>query len=117
MPDRYTFIFFGLMNLLVLPFVWFFYVETAGRTLEEINLLFTSDSMLVSKNMAEYDRRVAEAGGNIAVAARKLLDEVDGLEGHDPARILGVNTAFTNEKEHVVGVENLEKNSDGSRSL
>lgn len=41
-------------------------------------MLFTSDSLLVSKNMAEYHRRIAEAGGSVAVAARQLLDEVDG---------------------------------------
>lgn len=74
----WSFIFFGCMNFVVMPIVHFFYVETAGRSLEEVDLLFTSDSPFVSANMAEYDRRVAEAGGNIAVAARTLLDEVDG---------------------------------------
>ena len=85
---RYTFIFFGVMNLVCMPLVWFFYVETAGCSLEEINLLFASDSILSSKNMAEYERRVAEAGGNKAVAARRLLDEVDGLTELDPARVI-----------------------------
>ena len=74
-----TFLFFGCMNILSAPIVWFFYPEVAGKSLEEINLLFTSDSVLVSNNMMEYERRVDQAGGNVAIAARKLLDEVDEL--------------------------------------
>jgi hypothetical protein len=74
----WSFIFFGAMNIVVMPIIHFFYPETAGRSLEEVDLLFTSDSPFVSKNMAEYNRRVAEADGSIAVAARNLLDEVDG---------------------------------------
>lgn len=75
----WTFIFFGLMNIAVMPLIWLFYVEPARHSLEEVNLLFTSDSPLVSRNVAEYDRRVAAAGGNTAVAARRLMEEVDGL--------------------------------------
>jgi hypothetical protein len=90
---RHTFIFFGIMNLVCMPLVWFFYVETAGCSLEEINLLFAHDSILASKNMAEYKRRVAEAGGNKAVAARRLLDEVDGLTELDPARVIPTEVA------------------------
>ena len=70
-----------------MPIIHFFYPETAGRSLEEVDLLFTSDSLLVSKNMAEYNRRIAEAGGNVAVAARRLLDEVNGEGNLDPRRI------------------------------
>jgi MFS family permease len=83
----WSFVFFGCMNFVVMPIIHFFYPETAGRSLEEVDLLFASDSLLVSKNMAEYNRRVAEAGGNIAVAARKLLDEVDGEDKLDPRRV------------------------------
>ena len=81
-----AFLFFGCMNILATPIIYYFYPEVAGKSLEEVNLLFTSDSLLVSKNMAEYHRRVAEAGGNIAVAARQLLDEVDGTTHLDPRR-------------------------------
>lgn len=73
----WSFIFFGCMNFVCMPIIHFFYPETAGRSLEEVDLLFASDSLLVRKNMAEYDRRVAAAGGNVVVAARQLLDEVD----------------------------------------
>ena len=39
--------------------------------------MFASDSILVSKNMAEYQRMVDAAGGSVALAARRLLNEVD----------------------------------------
>ena len=74
----YTFIFFGCMNFVAIPLIYFFYVETAGRSLEEVNLLFTSDSQFVKANMREYERRLDDAGGNVAVAARRLIEEVDG---------------------------------------
>lgn len=78
-----TFIFFGFMNILSYPIIYLLYPETAGRTLEEVNLLFTSDSLLVSKNMEEFHRRIAEANGSAAVAARRLFDEVNAIEdGH-----------------------------------
>ncbi|GAA5898032.1 hypothetical protein JCM6882_003311 [Rhodosporidiobolus microsporus] len=35
-----TFAFFGVMNLLFLPVIQFFYIETSGRSLEEIDIIF-----------------------------------------------------------------------------
>ncbi|KIY64148.1 general substrate transporter [Cylindrobasidium torrendii FP15055 ss-10] len=35
-----TFLFFGIINLCFFPFIWFFYVETKGRSLEEIDVIF-----------------------------------------------------------------------------
>ncbi|KAH9896251.1 general substrate transporter [Xylariomycetidae sp. FL2044] len=73
-----TFIFFGAMNIVAMPIIYFLYPEVAKRSLEEVNLLFTSESLLVSKNMSEYHKRLERAGGSVAVAARTLLREVDG---------------------------------------
>jgi MFS family permease len=83
----WSFIFFGCMNFVVMPIIHLFFPETARRSLEEVDLLFADDSVLVAKNMAEHDRRVAEAGGNVAVAARRLLDEVNGEAHLDPRRV------------------------------
>ena len=82
-----SFLFFGCMNIVATPIIYFLYPETGSRSLEEVNLIFTSESLLVSKNMLEYQRRVDEAGGSVPVAARRLLDEVDGLTHLDPRRI------------------------------
>jgi sugar porter (SP) family MFS transporter len=35
-----VYLFFALVNLLAVPFGWFFYVETAGRELEEIDVIY-----------------------------------------------------------------------------
>jgi hypothetical protein len=70
-----------------LPIIYFIYPEVSGKSLEEINLLFTSDSLLVSENMKEYHRLLDESGGNVAVAERRLLDLVDAeVEGKEPSR-------------------------------
>ncbi|PHH72540.1 hypothetical protein CDD82_5920 [Ophiocordyceps australis] len=78
-----TYIFFGAINIMSIPIVWLFYPETANRSLEQVSLLFTADGLLVKDNMAEYERRISQAGGNVAVAARRLLQEVDGDKGTD----------------------------------
>lgn len=111
-----TFIFFGCMNIAAMPIIWFFYVETAGRSLEEINLLFTSESLLVPQNMAEYERRIAEAGGNVAVAERQLFDEVDGITDLDPRRITSVAALEKGGKVNAQSAH-VEKDSTTSNSL
>lgn len=69
------------------PIIYLVYPEVSGRTLEEVNLLFTSDSLLVRDNMKEYHRMIDEAGGNVAVAERRLLDMVDAeAAGHEEDR-------------------------------
>lgn len=73
-----TYVFFGSLNIVALPIVWLTYPEVAGRSLEQVSLLFTSDSIFVNKNMDDYERRMDQAGGNVAIAVRRLLDEVDG---------------------------------------
>lgn len=35
-----TYLVFAIINACFLPFIWFFYVETKGRSLEEIDLIF-----------------------------------------------------------------------------
>ncbi|KAK5215854.1 hypothetical protein LTR96_011320 [Exophiala xenobiotica] len=72
-----TFLVFACLNVVSFPIVWFFYPETTGRSLEEMNLVFASPSLLVSKNMEEYQRMIDSAGGSVPLAARRLLDEVD----------------------------------------
>jgi hypothetical protein len=38
--NEYTFLLFALANMIFLPVIYFFYPETAGRTLEELDVLF-----------------------------------------------------------------------------
>jgi MFS family permease len=81
-----TFLLFGCFNIISMPVVWFAFPETAGKSLEEVNLLFCSDSVLVKDNMREYQRMMDEAGGNVAVATRRLLDIVDEENGEPEKR-------------------------------
>ncbi|KAG8412551.1 hypothetical protein J3459_015926 [Metarhizium acridum] len=84
-----TYVFFGALNIVAFPIVWLTYLEVAGRSLEEVSLLFTSDSIFVSKNMDDYERRMHQADGNVAIAVRPLLDEVDG----ESSPVLSIETA------------------------
>lgn len=71
-----TLIVFGAFNFVSLPLIYFF-PETSGRSLEEVNLLFSSSSPFVSANEKEYKGMLEEAGGNVAVADRRMMEKVD----------------------------------------
>ncbi|KAL2367039.1 hypothetical protein RJZ56_000126 [Blastomyces dermatitidis] len=55
--------FFSAWNAILIPFIWFFYPETAGRSLEEINHIF-------AKGYVEKMNYV-----KVAKALPKLTDE------------------------------------------
>jgi len=74
---------FASFNFCSLPLVYLFFPETNGRTLEEINLLFAAHSPIVSANEREFRRMLDEAGGNVAVAERRLVEELDALAGEE----------------------------------
>lgn len=75
-----TLVLFGCFNFASLPLVFFFFPETLGRSLEEVNLLFAAQSPYVSANEKEYRRRVADAGGDVTAAERRLLEQIDGRD-------------------------------------
>ncbi|CEJ81610.1 hypothetical protein VHEMI01730 [[Torrubiella] hemipterigena] len=76
-----TYIFFAGINIVVAPLVWLFFPEVANRSLEEVSLLFTSESLFARDNMKEFHKRVGTAGGDVAAAARALLEEAAKAEG------------------------------------
>lgn len=51
---------FGAINFLSIPMVWALYPETANRTLEEMDLLFTSKSPWVWDEEAHFKKLQAE---------------------------------------------------------
>ncbi|PLW58331.1 hypothetical protein PCANC_00559 [Puccinia coronata f. sp. avenae] len=51
----WTFILFGLLNFFTLPNIYFLYPESAGRSLEDMDILFESDSIFVHK--ANYQQK------------------------------------------------------------
>lgn len=76
-----TLIVFGCFNFASLPLVYYFFPETLGRSLEEVNLLFAAQSPWVQANEEEYQRRVADAARNVAAAERRLLEEIESKDG------------------------------------
>jgi len=75
-----TLIVFASFNVACLPLVYFFFPETNGRTLEEINLLFTSESPLVLANENAFADRLIQAGGGVTEAERQLAAELETPE-------------------------------------
>ena len=79
---------FGICNIITLPMVYCFYPETNQRTLEEINLVFSSDSIWTwdaernfekSKNMQDSAGLLPGAGGSGSEGEQTLLDPETGL--------------------------------------
>lgn len=42
-----TFLLFGALNFVAIPFVWALYPETMNKTLEELDVIFSTRSLLV----------------------------------------------------------------------
>ena len=80
-----TLMIFACFNVAAIPLVYFFFIETANRSLEEINLLFSLDNPLVSANEKAYAKMIEDANGNVAVAERRLMDSVDEANGEKDA--------------------------------
>ena len=55
-----TYYVFGAALLIYIPIIYTFFPETAGRTLEEIDFLFASNSMLTWNEEREFEKRKAD---------------------------------------------------------
>ena len=95
---------FGICNIITLPMVYCLYPETNQRTLEEINLVFSSDSIWTwdaERNFKELNNMQGDSAGLLPVAGaggsgdegleRPLLDPEFGLprESDVPAVLSG----------------------------
>ncbi|KAI9480590.1 MAG: general substrate transporter [Benjaminiella poitrasii] len=54
-----TFLIFGVFNFLAIPIVWALYPETSNKTLEELDVVFSTKSMLVWRADRELSHRLA----------------------------------------------------------
>jgi uncharacterized RDD family membrane protein YckC len=43
-----TYLFFAAWNAIFIPVIWFFYPETSGRSLEEIDLIFATGVIMTT---------------------------------------------------------------------
>lgn len=60
-----TFLIFGAFNFLAIPIVWALYPETSNKTLEELDVVFSTKSLLVWN--AEKELAAARSNGNTEV--------------------------------------------------
>ncbi|KZT00617.1 general substrate transporter [Laetiporus sulphureus 93-53] len=65
---------FGAINFVTIPIVWAFYPETANRTLEEMDHLFTSRSPFVWDEEAHF-RLWKEGNGMVTTVAKGTINE------------------------------------------
>lgn len=71
-----TFYVFGICNIISIPIVWAFYPESNQRTLEEMNLLFASDSWFNWEAEKTY-ARLKEENPELIQAARRGSTVID----------------------------------------
>ena len=97
---------FGICNIITIPMVYCLYPETNQRTLEEINLVFSSDSIWTweaehnfkTLKTQESDGLLPAGGGE---GEQTLLDHETGLprESDIPAVLSGTNGSDEVQKE------------------
>lgn len=116
-----TYLFFAVMNASFLPVIWFFYPETAHRSLEEIDIIFAKGSV---ENMS-YVKAAAElpflSDAEVESEALRygLIDTVERVHHHGGDAELqkddgGIRhrTSTGTEKAHVSG-----NDSDGVETV
>lgn len=64
----WVFILFSAFNFIMLIPVYLFYVETAGRHLEDLDILFASDSPLAHKAEKEFSAKKRALGFSATIA-------------------------------------------------
>lgn len=80
-----TFYIFGACNVITIPMVWALYPESNQRTLEEMDLLFASDSIWNWEAEKNY-KRLVEENPQIVQAAKRSQSVVDPETGRVGAR-------------------------------
>ncbi|KAK9489788.1 general substrate transporter [Lipomyces doorenjongii] len=71
----WVFILFALINLAMLIPIYFFYIETANRPLEHLDVLFASKSPLVWRAEKEFAEKLNERMDNLAIMNAKMEKE------------------------------------------
>lgn len=61
--NYYVFVLFALLNFTMLVPIYLFYIETANRDLEDMDLLFSSSSPFVWRAEKQYAELCARDGG------------------------------------------------------
>ncbi|KAI1842956.1 hypothetical protein JX265_001669 [Neoarthrinium moseri] len=94
-----TYLFFAALNAIFFPILYFFYPETAGRTLEEIDIIFAKGN----------DEKISY------VTAAKLLPKLTEQEIRDQALKYGCNSS--DDESGSTGEKNEASNVDNTNTL
>ncbi|KAJ5513893.1 Major facilitator superfamily domain general substrate transporter [Penicillium fimorum] len=81
--DWGIYLFFALVNFTAIPFAWFFYLETAGRDLEEVDIIFAK-----AHTEGKWPYKVAQEMPKLSIAQITQMQAELGLDVSD----LRVNT-------------------------
>jgi len=76
MPKHWNFmLFYAAWDLVELVFVWFFYVETKGPTLEEIARIFDGEDAVAHVDMAQVEKDTHDAEHSEHTTAVRRRDQ------------------------------------------
>lgn len=64
-----TYIYFAVFNIMFIPLIWFFYPETQNLSLEQVDLLFTGEQVLL-----HWKPSMGERQGSFSMAAAESLE-------------------------------------------
>lgn len=100
-----TFYIFGALNYVWIAVVYCFFPETAGRSLESIDLLFRSNSWLVWENEKDFVRLSAEHEAGVTAGVERMEKT-----GHVNAQMqMAENTASTGSNDKSGNVHEVER--------
>jgi len=80
LPNHWNFmLFYTLWDFVELVFVWFFYVETKGPTLEEIARIFDGDSAIAHIDMHQVEKDIHNAEHDEDITAAHMAGEKNAV--------------------------------------
>lgn len=103
------FLFFAVMNALFIPVIWFFYIETAGRTLEEIDLIFASGFAQNKSYVAVANHLPKLEDSKIQSELARLHDEHLARKGQAPEEGNADERTFVEAGDEARADANIEK--------
>ncbi|KAJ9144213.1 Hexose transporter [Pleurostoma richardsiae] len=80
LPHHWNFmLFYTLWDLVELVFVWFFYVETKGPTLEEIARIFDGDHAVAQLELHQVEKDINDAEHEEDIVSAEMHNEKSGV--------------------------------------
>ncbi|KAI7858574.1 general substrate transporter [Circinella umbellata] len=76
-----TFLVFAAFNFLTIPIVWALYPETASKTLEELDVVFSTKSMFVFRAEKELEKLKEQNGGVVHLGDVDSIDDRSPIDG------------------------------------